>query len=244
MKMTNKVRTSARRKASRPVSDTVRMVVMKGATLKDLADVKLPPDAEVAIISSSPHGVKEIKAAIRTGKSTKSSGPRMHWGFVAGYGIRVRVRSPKVKPVGTALVNRAAFEPDARSRAILEGVRIAQRDLENAGGAYDLEQVRTLLRGISRQAIDKRVQEGALLAVPGPSNHRRYPTLQFNRDGSIVAGLKEVREALPVESAWAVLNFLTDPDDRLDGRKPIDLLRAGNVAQVVEAARLYGEPGG
>jgi hypothetical protein len=71
-----------------------------------------------------------------------------------------------------------------------------------------------------------------------------YPTLQFNRDGSIVAGLRDVREALPVESPWAVLNFLVNPDDRLDGRKPIDVLRSGNVSEVIEAARLYGEPGG
>ena len=49
---------------------------------------------------------------------------------------------------------------------------------------------------------------------------------------------------LPVESPWAVLNFLVNPDDRLEGRKPIDVLRSGNVGEVIEAARLYGEPGG
>ncbi|RWG08376.1 MAG: hypothetical protein EOQ55_32810, partial [Mesorhizobium sp.] len=56
------------------------------------------------------------------------------------------------------LVDKSAFAPDARSRAVLEGVRIAQQDLRDAGGAYDLNEVRTLMRGVSRQAIDKRVQ--------------------------------------------------------------------------------------
>ena len=166
---------------------------------------------------------------------------------VEEFAVQRRSRSARfgVKRFGKArTINQAAFAPDVRGRAILEGVRVAQQDLEDAGGAYDLEQVRMLLRGISRQAIDKRVQEGSLLAVPGPSNHRSYPTLQFNRDGSIVAGLRDVREALPVESPWAVLNFLVNPDDRLDGRKPIDVLRSGNVSEVIEAARLYGEPGG
>jgi hypothetical protein len=140
-------------------------------------------------------------------------------------------------------INQKAFEPDVRAQALLEGVRIAQEDLRKAGGAYDLEQVRTLMQGVSRQAVDKRVQEGSLLAVPGPSNRRSYPTLQFNPDGTIVEGLKAVCAALPTSNPWTILNFLAHPDDRLRGRKPIDVLKAGNVALVVEAARRLGQQG-
>jgi hypothetical protein len=142
-----------------------------------------------------------------------------------------------------ATINQKAFEPDARAQALLEGVRIAQEDLRKAGGAYDLEQVRTLMQGVSRQAVDKRVQEGSLLAVPGPSNRRSYPTLQFNRDGTIVEGLKAVCAALPTNNPWTILNFFANPDDRLQGRKPIDVLKAGNVELVVEAARRLGQQG-
>jgi hypothetical protein len=212
------------------------MVIVDGAALEELSHVKLPDDTRVAIIPGKSDSFQDIRSAIGTIKTE-----------VEEFAVQRRTRSARfgVKRFGKArTINQAAFAPDVRGRAILEGVRVAQQDLEDAGGAYDLEQVRTLLRGISRQAIDKRVQEGSLLAVPGPSNHRSYPTLQFNRDGSIVAGLRDVREALPVESPWAVLNFLVNPDDRLDGRKPIDVLRSGNVGEVIEAARLYGEPGG
>ncbi|MGO8833911.1 MAG: HU family DNA-binding protein [Roseiarcus sp.] len=137
----------------------------------------------------------------------------------------------------------SAFEPDARARALLRGVEIVQEDLRSSGGAYDLDEVRTLMRGISRQRVDRRVREGTLLAVPGPSNHRRYPTVQFNRDGTVVAGLKEVCEALPTKNPWSVLNFLVGPESRLDGRKPIDLLKTGEVEIVVEAARRLGQQG-
>jgi len=99
------------------------------------------------------------------------------------------------------------------------------------------------MHGVSRQAVDKRVNEGSLLAVPGPSNRRAYPTLQFDRDGSIVLGLREVLEALPTDNPWSILNFLARPDVRLDGRKPIDLLKAGDIPPVIEAARRYGEQG-
>jgi hypothetical protein len=149
----------------------------------------------------------------------------------------------KIAATQATAINQKAFEPDARAQALLEGVRIAQEDLRKAGGAYDLEQVRTLMQGVSRQAVDKRVQEGSLLAVPGPSNRRSYPTLQFNRDGTIVEGLKAVCAALPTNNPWTILNFLAHPDDRLQGRKPIDVLKAGNVELVLEAARRLGQQG-
>ena len=234
--MVHKVRAPAKRKVSHLANNVVTMVIVDGAALRELSHVKLPDDTRVAIIPGKSDSFQDIRSAIGAIKTE-----------VEEFAVQRRSRSARfgVKRFGKArTINQAAFAPDVRGRAILEGVRVAQQDLEDAGGAYDLEQVRTLLRGISRQAIDKRVQEGSLLAVPGPSNHRSYPTLQFNRDGSIVAGLREVREALPVESPWAVLNFLVNPDDRLEGRKPIDVLRSGNVGEVIEAARLYGEPGG
>ena len=150
---------------------------------------------------------------------------------------------PKALEAKGSAIGRDAFRPDAKSLAILEGVRIAQADLRQAGGAYDLQQVRTLMHGVSRQAIDKRVQEGSLLAVPGPRNRRSYPTLQFNQDGTIVAGLKAVCDALPTKNPWAILNFLAQPDDRLRKRRPIDVLKEGHVDLVVEAARRVGQQG-
>ncbi len=151
-------------------------------------------------------------------------------------------RQPVQKPAGKALA-KEAYQPDARALALLRGVEIAQQDLREAGGAYTLEQVRLLLQGISRQAVDKRVQEGTLLAVPGPANRRAYPTIQFLNDGSIVAGLKAVRQALGSSNPWFILNFLSRPDERLNGKKPIELLRRGETEAVLEAARLNGLQG-
>ncbi|MET3595148.1 hypothetical protein ABID26_004560 [Mesorhizobium shonense] len=190
---------------------------------------KLPAGAEVAIVSSKPESVREIK------RTVGGHVDRIREGIERGP-VRARVHR---KP----FVDKTAFEPDARGRALLEGVRIAEEDLRQAGGAYDLDEVRTLMRGVSRQAVDKRVQEGSLLAVPGPSNRRSYPTLQFSRDGSVVPGLKAVREALQTSNPWMVLNFLSHPDERLNKRRPIDLLKSGNLELVLEAARRHGEQG-
>jgi hypothetical protein len=131
----------------------------------------------------------------------------------------------------------------ARARAILRGIDLAEADLRASGGAYDLDQVRKVMRGISRQAIDRQVKEGRLLAVPGQGARRRYPTLQFNHGGGAVEGLKAVMDALPTRNAWAILNFLANPQDLLGGAKPIDRLRAGRLDEVLAAARGWGEQG-
>ncbi|QFI70612.1 hypothetical protein EKH55_5738 (plasmid) [Sinorhizobium alkalisoli] len=56
-------------------------------------------------------------------------------------------------------------------------------------------------------------------------------------------GLKAVRDALQTTNPWTVLNFLVNPDARLNDRQPIELLRTGDVAPVIEAAIRHGEQG-
>ncbi len=187
---------------------------------------QLPAGAKIVVVPSSPTAAAKLKKA----------------GFVRlvmrnGRGLAIEPADEAKSGYGSA------FQPDARARALLRGVRIAQQDLRDAGGAYELDEVRELLGGVSPQAISKRVREGALLAVPGPSNQRRYPTIQFQADGSVLPGLREVHKALPTHNAWAVLNFLVNPDSRLQARRPIDLLKAGQLERVVEAARSLGIQG-
>lgn len=135
-----------------------------------------------------------------------------------------------------------AYAPSSRARALLRGRQIAKNDLLAAGGAYDLAEVQTMLNDVSRQAIEKRVKEGSLLAIPGPNNRRRYPVMQFTQEG-VVPGIKDVQGALPTRNPWAILNFFVQPDPHLDGQKPIDVLREGKVDLVIAAARSMGSQG-
>lgn len=133
-------------------------------------------------------------------------------------------------------VDELAFGLDARSRALLRGRDIALHDIKAAGGAFTLDEVCQLMGRVSRQVIERRVREGRLLAVPGPSNRRVYPAVQFRADGQVLPGIKDVLQAVPTENPWAILNFLVNPDSHLDERKPIDLLKAGQTELVVQAA--------
>ena len=216
------------------------MFKVNGDPAKVFADVTLPAGASVAVIASN----KAVERSLRQAGAGRFTMTR-EWTRTPGAWAAVEDVNPKVKKTqSNQIIDQQAFEPDARSRALLRGVKIAQEDLRASGGAYDLQAVRTLMQGVSRQRIDKQVRDGSLLAVPGPSNRRYYPTAQFQSDGTVVKGLKAVREALPTRNPWAVLNFLVQPDVRLNGHKPIEALKAGAIGDVVEAARSMGRQGG
>ena len=215
------------------------MFKVNGDPAKVFADVKLPAGASVAVIAPN----EAVEQSLRQAGAGRFTMTR-EWTRKPRARTAIEVNPVVAKVPSNQAIDKQAFEPDARSRALLRGVKIAQEDLRASGGAYDLQAVRTLMQGVSRQRIDKQVRDGSLLAVPGPSNRRYYPTAQFQSDGSVVKGLKAVREALPTRNPWAILNFLVQPDVRLNGRKPIEALKAGAIGDVVEAARSMGRQGG
>lgn len=198
----------------------------------------LPEGVSVALIPSTAAVEQELRR-LGSGRIQRLPGLVIKAKGRGSVWKRVKPRPAERK----SAIDASAFEPSSRAKALLKGVQIAQDDLKESGGAYDLDQVRVLMNGISRQMVDRKVREGSLLAVPGPSNRRAYPTVQFTSDGTVVPGLKAVQDALPTKNPWAVLNFLVRPDPRLNGRKPIDLLRAGEIDLVVDAARRMGQQG-
>jgi nucleoid DNA-binding protein len=135
----------------------------------------------------------------------------------------------------------SAYQPSAAAMALLRGKEISENDLKESGGSYTLQDVEALL-GISRQAINQKVQNDALVAVPGPHGERRYPVIQFTEDGTL-PGLQNVLKSLPSANGWFRLNFLIRPDARLGGRRPIDLLKESKIDPVVAAARAVGVQG-
>ena len=100
------------------------MLMIKGDPATTLKDLVLPPGATVAIVSSDPKAMKSLRnnAEGRFGAIRKVQGEA------------VQLEPPSNHRVET--LDRTAFEPDARSQALLEGIRIAQADLHQAGGAY------------------------------------------------------------------------------------------------------------
>jgi len=124
--------------------------------------------------------------------------------------------------------------------ALLRGAKARRELLEAEGGTLSVAEVARFSRR-TRQAVDKQRRAGHLVGVRvGPA--WRYPAWQF-ADGQPLPGLREVLAALQGASPWSVAAFFLSRNARLGSRRPLDVLRRGDVAVVVGAARAYGEHG-
>lgn len=100
------------------------------------------------------------------------------------------------------------------------------------------EQVRALLGGISRQALNQRVRAGRLLALH-QANTSWFPRWQFDADGRPRPQLGQLLPVLPAD-ALAADRLMRAPVGELDGRSPADLLEAGDLELAVHYARTAG----
>lgn len=106
--------------------------------------------------------------------------------------------------------------------------------VQQLGPVYRQSDVAGLL-GKSKQAVSA---DGGLLRLELRNGQLGYPVLQF--DGrQVLSGLREVVATLTpaVASAWTIASWLTSPQPSWDGARPLDRLRAGEVDDVVAAAR-------
>jgi len=125
--------------------------------------------------------------------------------------------------------------------AKIRGLKRKKQMLEVAGGALSSEQVADVL-GISRQAVDKRRSANQLLALTQGRRGYSYPSFQFE-DGKTIRGLEEVLSRLKSLDPWMQMVFFTSPNERLNGKTPIESLQKGLVEEVTSSTSGYGEQG-
>jgi len=132
---------------------------------------------------------------------------------------------------------------DPLAEALARGAALKQELLAAGGGPWSAGQVARTL-GISRQAVDKRRQRRALLAVPSGAGDYLYPACQFTPDG-VLPGLDEFLRSFPdpEEDPWTQLSVLLAPAESLSGQSALDVLRAGDTEGAAGVARTFGEHG-
>lgn len=139
-----------------------------------------------------------------------------------------------------ALSEGRQYTPEEAILLELEAQRQAfARRRELLRGALTSTQVAELL-GTKRQTPHDRLRSQTLLAV---EEHGRwlFPYWQFDAGGpnGVVAGMPDVLKALDI-SALAKVSWLTTPNPYLEGRTPLQALKEGQIAQVVDQARAVG----
>lgn len=105
---------------------------------------------------------------------------------------------------------------------------------EQLGPVYRQGDVAALL-GKSKQAVSA---DRGLLRLELRSGRIGYPIFQF--DGRrVLPGIREIVGILApaVETPWTIASWLASPQPSWQSRRPLDLLRAGAVDEVLAAAR-------
>ena len=133
----------------------------------------------------------------------------------------------------------ASGDPMAAAR--LRGLRERARLLEAEGGAARVGDVADLLH-LTRQAVNRRRQQGTLLALSAGRHGFLYPVWQF-REGGTLPGLERVLRAMMHLDPWMQQAFMLGRSRRLCGRRPLDVLRSGETAVLAAAAEAFGEHG-
>lgn len=93
----------------------------------------------------------------------------------------------------------------------------------------------TRRHGISAEQLDILGRETRVIAFPKADGGYLYPAAQFV-EGDVVAGIDDVAEIVEINGeCWL---FLTQRSPYLDGDVPIDRLKRGDLAAVLEAAHM------
>jgi hypothetical protein len=140
---------------------------------------------------------------------------------------------------GELLDELRAVEPLAP--AFIRGIQAQRRLLDEHGGTLSAAQIGEIL-GITPQAVDKRRRSRTLLALNMGRHGYRYPVWQFTKSGAL-PGMKDVLQALQPHDEWMQIAFFVSKNPRLGNETPIDMLKAGELKKVVDAASAYGEHG-
>lgn len=131
-------------------------------------------------------------------------------------------------------------KPQSRlARAMARG-NVAREEMKlQEGGSCSAEEAGVRL-GISKVAALKRFQKGQLLGWrEAKQNAVRFPVWQFHEDDTLTGliGVLAALEGAEEIDDWAKILFFLNPLSSLDGKRPLDLLRAGNVQRVIWAAQ-------
>jgi hypothetical protein len=129
------------------------------------------------------------------------------------------------------------------AEALLRGLETQKNLMEAEGGHLSAEEVRPFLKVNSKQAVFDQYNKGLLVGWREKQNTVRFPVWQFAH-GQVLQGIAEALQVFagqPHLDEWAKVLFFLSPRQSLGGRRPLDLLREGEVEKVLSLARAYAE---
>jgi len=131
---------------------------------------------------------------------------------------------------------RAAKMDPRLAAAIARGEKVRQQLAAEEGGSASSTDVAGLLR-VAKSTVIRRWRSHRLVAWK-QDRAVRFPRWQF--DGArLLEGIEEILKTFHSDDQWRVMRYFLSKRVSLGDRRPLDLLREGNVTKVVAHAKAY-----
>lgn len=126
--------------------------------------------------------------------------------------------------------------------SIERGKVLMEKILQMEGGCLEEAQVAQVL-STSRRKVREGRKLGAILALQTNTRRYVYPSWQFG-SGGLLDGITGTMLSFEDVSPWRRAVFFLSGNGILDGKRPLDEIRNGNLEAVYRAAWAFGHQGG
>jgi len=117
-----------------------------------------------------------------------------------------------------------------------EAIAVALQNAE--GGAYAASELPEQWQ-LSNAVLHRRRSEFRIVFWRDAKHAFHYPKWQFNEAGALLPGIQEVLQLFKSQDEWRVMRYFLGARQQLDGQRPLDLLRAGNIEAVLAHAQIH-----
>lgn len=137
---------------------------------------------------------------------------------------------------GTRRASQTPFDARARGLELVEIAKAAE------GGAWSGEDLKRLF-SLTPSTLHRRRREHRIVYWRDARHAFFYPRWQFTDSGALLRGIEEVLGAFKSSDEWRIMRYFLTPRNELAGKRPLDLLRAGEVEKVVSHAHAHAAEG-
>jgi hypothetical protein len=113
-------------------------------------------------------------------------------------------------------------------------------ELQNAdGGAWSGADLKSRW-GLTAAVLHRRRKERRIVCWRDPRHNFFYPQWQFTEAGALLPGIQEILQIFNSDDEWRIMRYFLGPRKQLAGRRPLDLLRSGEMDAALAHAHNHG----
>jgi hypothetical protein len=144
--------------------------------------------------------------------------------------VRIHRGVLKVLVALKRLQSLAPFSPEEAGERLVGELQAAE------GGAFSGQELRKAFK-LTPQVLHRRRKERRIIYWRDARHDFFYPRWQFTATGALLPGVQDVLQIFNSGDEWRVMSYFLGPRKQLNNRRPLDLLRAGEIAKVIAHAR-------